>query len=315
MAVPKVWTERIAGQTRYNLCTWATIEMLCVGAGNTKWPLGVYTDAELLAFNGGSTVFNFSGGVAAAKSRYGITIQSPTPYSQSQLLAALNIPGRVYGIAGKLANYPAGHARRRWAPTFEGFHAVAVVTLGGGKAIWLDPMAPMRFAGDTIDIIEVANTFALGNYPNDARYVEGGDMTTIVNATQFLGLDGKPAVRTVSFKPGTYTAYRLDGTTKPYTLAAASSASSDARCTILQSDNKAPKGSGWIRIVSGVWAGMYMVEIQPGVAVAPDPVPPPLDCSDAVADAVAPLNAEIAALNADVADWEAWYTEKFGDHP
>jgi hypothetical protein len=167
----QVWSEVDPSLRSYTDCTWCSILMAIVGSGFDAFPLGAYTHAERRAFRGTSAILNFSGPVAAAQARYGITVVRPAPYSPEELRAALRIPGRVYAVAGRLANYPAGHPRRRWDPTFAGFHAVAVQTFGNDLGRWLDPLAPMGFAGDSIDIDEVVDVFAVGNYPNDARYL------------------------------------------------------------------------------------------------------------------------------------------------
>jgi hypothetical protein len=194
-----VWTERIAGQVRYDGCTWCSILMVLAGAG-VKFPLGLNTDAEYLAFRGGSGVLNFAGGVAAALTRYGVRVNSPTPYTQAGLAAALARPGFVFAVAGKLSNFPVGHPRRRWAPSFTGFHAVAMVTLGGGQVQWLDPMAPRNFAGDTIPVAEVVNVFAASNYPNDARWMPlaaGGTNMPVIESMQ-----GYPDGAVIRFQHG-----------------------------------------------------------------------------------------------------------------
>lgn len=96
------------------------------------------------------------------------------------------------------------------------------------------------------------------------------NVTTIVDAVKFLGADGKPAGRTVSFAAGTYTGYKLDGSKKNITLAAASSAPSDALCTITQVPDKDPHGPNWLRITAGALQGYY-IRIGTGITVPPNP--------------------------------------------
>lgn len=167
MADVAVWDER----DDYTACTWRSTLMVIVASGFTAFPLGAYTVEEARAFRDGDARLNFSGPVEHALSRYGITVQSPAPYSQTGLREALSTPGRAYAVAGRTANFPAGHSIRRWDPVFAGFHAVCVIPLGGGLCRWLDPLAYTGFAGDTVSVADVVDTFAAGNYPNDARYL------------------------------------------------------------------------------------------------------------------------------------------------
>jgi hypothetical protein len=187
----EVWSEVDPSLRSYTDCTWCAILMAIVGSGFDAFPLGAYTHPERRAFRGTSAILNFSGPVAAAQARYGITVVRPAPYSPEELRAALRIPGRVYAVAGRLANYPAGHPRRRWDPTFAGFHAVAVQTLGDDVGRWLDPLAPMGFAGDSIDVDEVVDVFAVGNYPNDARYLEVAEDAMKLQGTPVTPLQNK----------------------------------------------------------------------------------------------------------------------------
>jgi hypothetical protein len=101
-------------------------------------------------------------------------------------------------------------------------------------------------------------------------------VTTIVNATMFLGADGKPAPRSVAFAPGTYTGYALDGRTKVVTIGGTgSSASADATCVITQQPDRSPHGNT-IRIINGAFATAgcpYIGYPAPGITVAPGPPP------------------------------------------
>ena len=175
-----VWSEVDPALTSYTDCTYCSLLMVLVASGFMAFPLGIYTHEERRAFRGGDARLNFAGGVASAAARYGVTIQSPFPYDQQGLQAALAAPGNAYAVAGRTANFPAGHLIRRWDPAFAGFHAVCVIPQGNGQVLWLDPLAPMGFAGDTVSVTDVTNVFAAGNYPNDARCLPvtlGGDMT------------------------------------------------------------------------------------------------------------------------------------------
>ena len=293
MTRPQVWTERESSGVGWTDCTYCSLLMVIVGSGFSAFPLKPYTEPERKAFRHNDPRLNFAGGVQRARERYGLTVASPTPYSQGQLRTALSAPGRVFAVAGKLSNFPQGHKLRRWAPNFTGSHAVAVMPLGNGQVLWLDPLAPNLYAGDTVAVTEVADRFCLGNYPNDARYMALGDNAPVSEsiATVTLYPDG---VRTWSAKGGNLIGYRLDGSTKTLQLAAGSTAHADGTATITQDPQRAPQGSGFIRVTDGALAGYYLLR---GSVDGPVPNPPPEpepdpDCEAAVED--------------ERARWQAW---------
>ena len=125
------------------------------------------------------------------------------------------------------------------------------------------------------------------------------DMTTIVDAVKYLGADGKPAPRTVTFDAGTYIAYRLDGTKKPGTVGAGSTAPADALCTISHVPDADPHGPNWLRITAGLWAGCFM-QLRPGITVAPDP---PLLSQDDLD------KAKLAGAAANEVKWTTWVAQ------
>jgi hypothetical protein len=191
--------------------------MVVVGSGFTAFPLKAYTEPERKAFRGSDPRLNFAGGIEKAKARYGVTITSPPAFmTPTAFKTLLNRPGLVVAVAGKLANFPTGHPLRRWQPAFLDFHAVAVVTLGNGKVVWLDPLAPNLYAGDAATVADVADTFARGNYPNDARYMKiGGSMPNIENIPQ-----GYPAGTKLVLEVGSYQGwnYSAGGVKQPFTV-------------------------------------------------------------------------------------------------
>lgn len=251
------------------------------------------------------------------------TVQQPTAVQLTALVANGDRPVIIGMLMSVVPAAIRGHS-------FPGVHAVvvrqnAVVNGVPGKLI----MDPNFGYGQTVDttngarfypdsVVEAARSGAGANrnavVPTNPK--AGANVTTLVDAVKFLGPDGKPAPRSIGFAGGvTFTGYALDGTTKPWKAGAGgSSAPSDARCTITQSDNKAPKGSGWIRITAGVFADHpYLVEAQPGLTVPPDPPMgggggvPPADVAKAVAEAKAAGKAEGLAEGAASRDqaWEA----------
>jgi hypothetical protein len=207
----EVWSEVDPALTSYTDCTYCSVLMVIVASGFTAFPLGAYTHAERNAFRGGDTRLNFGGPVDRALARYSVNVVSPTPYSQSGLQAALAARGNAFAVAGRTANFPAGHPIRRWDPTFSGFHAVCVIPFGNGQVLWLDPLAPMGFVGDVIPASDVTNVFALGNYPNDARYLP-------VSMVNDVNLKGTP-IEPVNNRKTTLTSaagFTEDPTAAPY---------------------------------------------------------------------------------------------------
>lgn len=203
--------------------------------------------------------------------------------------------------------------------SFTGVHAVvarqnAVVSGQTGVLIMdpnfgyghsVDSTNGARFYPDSIVAGAMAGYTAV--VPNSEKETGVGDVHIFL--TKFLGSDGKPAPRTVGFLPGvTVTGYALDGTTEKFTAGAGgSSAPSDARAEIVRptGDTRAPKGAGWIRITAGVFADHpYLVEVQAGVAVPPDP--PIGGFTQADID-------KAVATNED--KWEKWNTTAQGSKP
>lgn len=209
------------------------------------------------------------------------TVQRPTPTALATLVSTRPV---VIGL--QMSKVPAatrGHS-------FTGIHAVVArarardaagnpgtlimdPNFGYGQAV--DATNGSRFYPDAV--LNAARTLAGGVWmstivPDAAKVVT--DVTIIVDAVKFLGADGKPANRTVSFAAGAAVlGWALDGTNETFKAGAGgSSAPSDARCTITRTDGKAPKGSGFIRITAGVFADHpYLAEAQAGLTVAADP--------------------------------------------
>jgi len=92
-------------------------------------------------------------------------------------------------------------------------------------------------------------------------------------------------------KGGELVGYRLNGSTKKIDLSAGSTAHADGTADITQSPQKAPNGSGFIRVTDGALAGYYLVRGSVDGLEPPAPGPAP-DCEEAVAE--------------ERAKWEAW---------
>jgi hypothetical protein len=151
--------------------------------GYTKFPLGIYTVDERNALersdnrtpeDQGAT---FPDTDVAISRRYGLKMHILPDNTDATLRAALSKPGYAFALAGQLSNLPDGDYLRRHQPTYTGGHALCVITLGNGKVLWLDPLAPAKYAGDTTTV-DKAMLFAwTGNaysrFVRKDEYVEG----------------------------------------------------------------------------------------------------------------------------------------------
>lgn len=169
----RVWTERRTPPP-WDQCTECAYLMTLLYGGFRRFPLGAYTPEERNALDDATPPDPPSGGStftlldAGAAKRYGVTLDRVTDGARSILARTLRRPNMGLAIAGSLGHLPAGHRLRRWQPSFTGGHAIAVQTLGEGKVLWLDPLAPDGFEGDTTTVDNVL-TFAW--YPSDARII------------------------------------------------------------------------------------------------------------------------------------------------
>lgn len=287
-----VWSEVDPALTSYTDCTYCSILMVVAASGFTAFPLGLNTHPERVAFRGGDPRLNFAGGVDRAKARYGITIQSPAPYSKEGLRAALMQSGRAYAIAGRTANFPAGHTLRRWDPTFSGTHAVAYIPDGLGVGQWLDPLAPMGYAGQNVTVSQVVDTFCTGVFPNDARFLTLGDAMPKIDLISYP--DGPHTCNIPA--GGTVQGWSDTALVKTQTFPTGSSFPAD--CQVKITSPQPPTGI-FYHCTAGTFAGLYVPEPHavdagpvlidpancPPLAI-PEPTPPvpaPVDVATAKA--------------------------------
>ncbi len=147
------WSERFepAGGPLRD-CAYAAALTALVHGGKLDYPLGIYTVGEREALERSDnqpdeTGANLNDVILAVKRRYGID------WETSGVALLDRFKGRSdvgFVITGANGNLVGGHSLRRWQPTFTGGHAVFIVP-EGDKARWFDPLAPMRYAGDTAD--------------------------------------------------------------------------------------------------------------------------------------------------------------------
>lgn len=269
---PQVWSERQDGP--WYACVYAAYLAALAVAGHARWPLGVFTNAERWAFEASQTIKpqgtsgNFTAADQAAATRYG---PSRVLRAAADLAVLLATPGLVIAVAG--SNDRLVTRLRRWQPAYTGGHAATIVTLGPAGLLWLDPLAPMSYAGEPISAAEL---MAWWN-ANPVRYFRVGELTVTTVTKTLL----TPA-RAVRFAAGTYRGYDPTSLlpTAIVTIAAAgSSALAAASVVIAPAPPWAPTGA--LLIANGALVGRYVPTA--GLTLAPAPPPPPLDCAPAVA--------------------------------
>ena len=208
MTLPKVWSER--GElhaTGWKDCVYSSGLMALIYGGFTDFPLGIYTDQEREALERSDDQPDETWSTddilaVAVKRRYGLTLR-PLDIELDPALDRVGTALVLIGVNGRLA---AGHTLRRWDPDFIGGHAVTVIPKGAGKVLWLDPEAPMGYAGDITDTATVLR-WASGRA--SARVVREGEY----EETAMLPIyDAAPRDQLVDLAIGT-PLLRLDGKT------------------------------------------------------------------------------------------------------
>ena len=191
MPFPVVWSERPEpNASGLKDCTYSAGLTALVYGDKVSYPLGIYTVAEREALERSDDQPNETGAslddlILAVKRRYAITLTKNAPSSLSTWLAKDDIALVVQGLMGNLSTEG---GLRRWDPSFTGAHSVCVVNLPGDRYIWLDPLAPNKFAGDVVVKRQIL------------RFAEG--------------LGGSIAVRSSQFDPTIYTKAQYDAVVK-----------------------------------------------------------------------------------------------------
>lgn len=308
--MPVVWSERNEPNAQgWHDCTYSAVLMMLVYAGKIGYPLGIYTVEEREALERsddradeiGSTFFYTD---QAVLRRYGVRPHRLTsdPGTTSALRDALEIPNRAYVIAGSLGHLPAGHPQRRWQPAYVGGHAICVITDGSDYVTWLDPLATWRFPGDRVPIATVAQ-FAW--YPNDARYMTRDELAGTIPDSAMED----PMSWFADVKPVVPFVVRFDNPTNFFTepklaeqyKAEGSPFSAMSKTVIGRvAGTEYPAGSGntdWDVFIGSRGGPLCYPSATRGPATQ---LTAPTDCSSEVADAIAPLQAQINALGEDV---------------
>lgn len=228
MILPSVWSERRT-KPPWTQCSECGYLMGLRFAGFTAFPHGANSDAERDAFTAteidraahraaGDPMFPLLND--AAMRRYGVRLRpiALPRANASQLRAMLLTQGIIVVLPGSYAKFPAGHRLRRWQRSYVLGHIVAAVALGGGRLHWLDPLAPMGYAGEPASVDE-AMLFAWT--PSDAHFAGVRELEDhdVIN-DYLMGLEEVPNRRAVigggatarsapAFSPQDYNAGRL----------------------------------------------------------------------------------------------------------
>jgi hypothetical protein len=325
MPTPLVWSERVetVGVTGLHDCTQSSALMCLVYAGKTDYEYGIYTPTERNALdasddrpdNTGATLDGSLPGHgdldAQLLNRYGVRMHRLPDDTDATLRKFISTPGYAFLLQGTMGSFPAGHKLRIWQPSFTGNHAVCVVTLGNGKVLWLDPLAPNRNAGTTATVHE-AMTFAWTG-STYSRYLKQDELLTVPNTGISGGTEPMttvtiatyPAARVIRFKGGTtYQAWdpAKSSPAKSITPTRDSWAHADASVQVTHDPQHVP--NGWFhRMSDGIFAGLLI--FQRDVTIDPVVTPAVGDVTAAVNAAVDPLNRRIASMKQKVAAFAA----------
>lgn len=178
--------------TGWRDCTYAAFMRMCADAG-VIFPLADDLDREREALERSDTWPDeqgapLSAGVEAAMHRYGFAGHEVTALRS----ALLNV-GQTLVVQGTNSRLPA-HLRR-WDPAFTDGHAVAVRVEPAGCR-WLDPEAPMGYAGEIVALDTILHWAWGAQYARQARAGEvstGDPMISVpadvtINSSHFLVL-------------------------------------------------------------------------------------------------------------------------------
>jgi len=154
MPTPVVWSERPEpNASGLKDCTYSAGLQALVHGGKVDYALGIYTVAEREALERSDDQPNETGAslsdlIVAVKRRYNVDWVKRRVELLAQHHARVDLAFVIQGVNG---NLPASHPQRRWNPTYTGGHCVTIVPKGDGThVLWLDPLAPNKFAGDTV---------------------------------------------------------------------------------------------------------------------------------------------------------------------
>lgn len=278
MPTPKVWTERgeRAGVTGWHDCTQSSALMTLIYAGYTNFPEGIYTSAEREVFESSDDRKDETGATLpdielATQRRYGKAYhQLPDDYPNT-LASFLGTEGYAFIIQGQWndALVPRTHWLRRWQPSYTGGHAVCVVTLGGGKVLWLDPMATDQYSGDVTDVATVMKFAWKGRAYS--RYLKRDELleTEPVTTLTVVPFSGQRVVRFAAGQTVNGWDPAKDKAVKSITPTKDTWAHADATVYVEQDPKRAPNGT-MLRMTDGYFEGL-LVFMREASSIDPEP--------------------------------------------
>jgi hypothetical protein len=312
------YVPNIAGHRSYNStgCPGTTLNAMLpsirssVASVMNAWAGELYNPRRTLSLASGSHVgyrFNPAGGITASKT-YTLAASSSAPTSQRA-----TVPGRSGSwylvTAGVWAGYwiqesarttlgpaPPDQVGESYLPfrmlsfsagTYVGRRFNSYGTVIGSKSYTLGADSMATTTEKSTIPHQAGNWYYITTGVWDGYWIQESTGTVLGEPPPPPPPDevqdyDPPAVLT--FAPGTYVGRQFNAfgqivASKPYTLAAASSAPTDTRSTVYS------QSGDWYHIVAGVWDG-YWIQEGPGITLAdpiplapdppPDPEPPPV---------------------------------------
>lgn len=289
-----VWSEQ--GEAKWRDCMHASILMLMVFGGvlPAKFKLGINSSAERERFED-------SEGLPESQQEQGLVGYSYTDLASWALYDATahdateaELPGLLATVGVAIAltgNGPGLPPTPQYPSGFQGNHSITVVPLGGGMVTLLDPL---QRSGTTFSPFPVATVLVWHRhlvYGQDIRYVREGELANVTATPPSPNPGGNMDVVTVS--PVSQVNCAAGGSLRDANTGAVISAKWTAQTRI----------NTWGRVGTDT---IILVQTRPGGPPVAARYPTALctaivagaDPAAAVAAAIAPLNAKIAAAKA-----------------
>jgi hypothetical protein len=169
-----VWSEREyrpPPNAGWHDC-WVSARLQELAAAGYAFGAAAFTDAEREAAERAQTLVAPEGpGTFEAGDQFLARRYQLTDHRATDLAALLRIPALAIAAIGVNARLPA--RLRKWDPAFAGDHMATVITRAPGvEPTFLDPEAPMRYAGDPITYAELLAWWNRGQ----VRYLAVGEL-------------------------------------------------------------------------------------------------------------------------------------------
>jgi len=253
-------------------CTWAAgVDLGNAAHGRQVYPT-TQTEYEGLrtasgdSMSGGSNVTpNLETGMLERWGWKGTILVAP---SMAVLWAALK-PGVGAVVQGSMGAFPAGHRLRRWDPKFAAGHAVYVQREDTGLRVWwMNPQAPTSFAGEWITYDELRRFVTALPGGSAMTVVIGSRIPLPDTATEedMVEITVDPYPTPIAVTGTNVTLFLPDGTRQKV---ATLSSLALGTASIDQSTDRAPKGSGWLKLAKRPWAGWFVPAASVTLAAQP----------------------------------------------